>query len=62
MSDLTEQFKAEIARAGLTPPDTIEADGQRHRFDADGRKGKNTGWYTLYLDGLPAGNFGCWRT
>ena len=62
MSDPIQEFMAAMAGAGLTPPDTIEADGQRHRFDADGRSGKKTGWYTLYLDGLPAGNFGCWRT
>ena len=62
MSDPIQEFMAAMLAAGLTPPDTIEADGQRHRFDADGRKGKKTGWYTLYLDGLPAGNFGCWRT
>ena len=62
MNNPIDQFKTAMLEAGLTPPDTIEADGQRHRFDADGRKGKKTGWYTLYLDGLPAGNFGCWRT
>jgi putative DNA primase/helicase len=62
VSDPTEQFKAAMLNAGVTPPDVIEADGKRHRFDADGRKGKKTGWYTLHLDGTPAGNFGCWRT
>lgn len=60
--DPIEQFRAAMANAGLTPPDVIEGDGTRHRFDADGRRGKKTGWYTLYLDGTPAGNFGCWRT
>ena len=62
MSDPIQEFKAAMLGAGLTPPDIIEPDGQRHRFDADGRKGKRTGWYTLYLDGTPVGNFGCWRT
>ena len=62
MNNHIDQFKTAILEAGLTLSDTIKADGKRHRFDADGRKGKKTGWYTLYLDGLPAGNFGCWRT
>lgn len=57
-----EQFKAAMLAHGITPPDTVEADGLRHRFDTEGRKGNKSGWYTLHTDGTPAGNFGCWRT
>lgn len=56
-----DQFRAAIASAGLTPPGTIEADGKLHRFAADGRRGDDSGYYTLHLDGVPAGMFGCWR-
>jgi len=61
MSDPTEQFRLAIAAAGLTPPDTIIADGKIHRFSTTGRRGDDSGWYVLHLDGIPAGSFGCWR-
>lgn len=57
-----QSFQAAIAASGLTPPDTIEPDGLLHRFSSDGRRGNDAGWYTLHLDGIPAGAFGCWRT
>lgn len=59
--DSVDQFRAAILASGLTPPDTIEADGNLHRFASDGRRGDDSGYYVLHLDGLPAGLFGCWR-
>lgn len=59
--DVIDQFREAIASAGLTPPDTIEADGTLHRFSSDGRRGDDSGFYLLHLDGVPAGMFGCWR-
>lgn len=56
-----EAFRAAIAGAGLTPPDHIEADGTLHRFSSSGKRGDQSGWYVLHLDGLPAGTFGDWR-
>lgn len=56
-----EQFRQAIAAAGLTPPDTIQADGEIHRFSSDGSRRDDAGWYVLYLDGVVAGAFGCWR-
>lgn len=61
MSDPIDQFKDAIAGAGLIPPDVIHADGKLHRFSASGKRGDDTGWYVLHLDGVPAGVFGCWR-
>lgn len=55
------QFRSAIEAAGLTPPDSIEADGELHRFSSNGKPGDTAGWYVLHLDGLPAGVFGCWR-
>ena len=59
--DPSEQFRAAIASAGLTPPDAVTADGRLHRFASNGRRGDDAGWYVLHGDGLPAGAFGCWR-
>lgn len=62
MSDPIEQFRAAIAGAGLEPPEHIEADGKIHRFPTSGKRGDEAGWYSLHLDGIPAGSFGCWRS
>ena len=62
MNNPTDQFMTAIAAAGLTPPDVIHGDGVLHRFSASGRRGDDSGWYVLHLDGVAAGSFGCWRT
>lgn len=62
MSNALDLFKAAIEATGMTPPDDVIDDGVIHRFDADGRKGKKTGWYVLHTDGIAAGEFGCWKT
>lgn len=54
-------FADAIRAAGLTPPELIEADGAIHRFSSSGKRGDESGWYVLHLDGVPAGSFGCWR-
>lgn len=56
-----DQFKQTIAAAGLTPPDVILDDGAIHRFSTNGRRGDDSGWYSLHTDGIAAGAFGCWR-
>ncbi len=61
MNDAIEQFSAAIAATGLEAPDSINADGAIHRFSTNGRRGDDSGWYMLHLDGIPAGAFGCWR-
>ena len=62
MRDPIEQFRDAIAAAGITPPGTIEPDGELHRFSSNGKRGDDAGWYSLHLDGVAAGIFGCWRT
>ncbi|WP_306546506.1 toprim domain-containing protein [Malikia spinosa] len=54
-------FSDAIRAAGLTPPEQIDADGAIHRFSSSGKRGDESGWYVLHLDGVPAGSFGCWR-
>jgi len=61
MADPTEQFRVAILAAGLTPPDEIHGDGKLYRFASNGRRGDDSGWYLLHVDGIPAGAFGCWR-
>lgn len=59
---IADHFAQAIEATGLTPPDTIHADGQLHRFSATGKRNDRAGWYVLHADGLAAGVFGCWRT
>ncbi len=57
----TDAFRQEIEKAGLTPPETIIADGKLHRFASNGDRADDAGWYTYFPDDTPAGAFGCWR-
>ena len=55
------QFQAAIAATGMTPPDAINADGQIHRWNGTDKRGNTrNSWYSLHLDGTPAGSFGDW--
>lgn len=57
-TSLIDGFSCAMVMAGISPPDTIIADGHIHRFGALGKPG----WYVLHLDGIPAGAFGNWKT
>lgn len=57
-----DTFRQAIAQAGLTPPETILADGKLHRFSSNGDRADDAGWYVLHIDGIPAGSFGDWRS
>jgi putative DNA primase/helicase len=61
-SNPEQAFQEAIAAAGLTPPDSIIADGKIHRFTTNGKRSDDAGRYVLHLDGLPAGWFGDYRT
>jgi len=61
MSNPTDQFRAAMVAAGLTPPDDLASDGTLHRFASNGKPRDKSGWYVLHLDGVAAGVFGCWR-
>ena len=57
-----DAFVQAIAAAGLGQPEII-ADGQLHRFHTpDDKAGRQSGWFLLHLDRLPAGAFGSWKT
>lgn len=60
------QFRNALIDAGLEPPDKIDLDGKVHRFKSgtkgSGGAGDRSGWYVAYGDGIPAGQFGDWRS
>ena len=60
--EAVQQFRDAVRRAGLTPPDEVEADGELHRFASNGKRSDLAGWYVFHCDGIPAGAFGCWRS
>ena len=57
-----DKFRQAITAAGLEAPNVIHNDGAIHRFSSSGRGSDTAGWYTLHMDGVPAGAFGCWRS
>lgn len=63
LGDVVEQFRDAMAAAGLPYSGRIETDaGKITRFTVEGdRRNSMTGWYVLYTDGIPAGEFGCWK-
>jgi putative DNA primase/helicase len=57
-----EQFKSEMLKAGFNPPENIIANGDFQRFSTNGKPTDKAGWYVIYLDNIPGGSFGDWRT
>lgn len=54
-------FRCALETRGIIAPDALIADGQLHRCDASGKRGKGDAAYILHLEGLPAGGFINWR-
>ena len=62
-SDAVAAFRTALEATLGAAPDHIEADGQIHRFKTErDKRGQRSGWYVLYLDRVPAGAFGDWKT
>jgi putative DNA primase/helicase len=60
--DWQQQMIAEMAKAGMTAPATIIADGKLHRFDPDGGSG-DAAWYVVHAgERFTRWAFGDWRT
>lgn len=57
-------FREFLLSHGLHPDDSVVPTGNRvQRCPVDDDKpGRTSGWYVLYVDGLPAGEAGDWRT
>lgn len=58
--NIESSFRQAMNDAGLVYAGEIVADGERHRFKADGDDNQNS-WYTLHLDEPVCGNYGCWK-
>jgi len=56
-----ENFLRAIEAEGLISPDSIIADGKKHRFDSDGLGDKN-GEYVFYSDEPLSGYFKCYKS
>ncbi|WP_022974896.1 DUF927 domain-containing protein [Nevskia ramosa] len=60
--EIADQFRTAMHAAGIETDATIDADGKLHRFRVTGdRRDQRNGWYVLHSDGVPAGEFGCWK-
>ncbi|MBN2856686.1 MAG: toprim domain-containing protein [Halothiobacillaceae bacterium] len=62
--EITSAFIQAMIQAGIEPHDCgeIVPDGNLHRFRIAGDKpGTRNGFFTLHLDGVPAGHFGSWK-
>lgn len=53
-------FQEAIRNEGIEPPVEIIGDGNIHRFNTNGDKGKNC-WYIFFPDEPAVGKFGCWK-
>jgi putative DNA primase/helicase len=62
MTRFIQQFQDAMRASGITPPDSIIADGKLHRFSTNGKLHDTAGWYVLHEGQIPAGAFGDWRT
>lgn len=65
--EIIDQFENAMREAGITPDfprgGGITDDGTLTRFHVKGdTKGTLNGWYVLFGDGIPAGEFGSWKT
>lgn len=56
-----QQFRNAMVESGITPPADVIDDGKIHRFSTNERTENKDGWYVLHGDGIPAGEYGCWR-
>ena len=59
-SSALAEFRDAMTAAGLAFDGEIIADGALHRAKVNGDRNPNS-FYTLHLDGMPAGIFGCWK-
>ena len=61
--EVADAFSSDMAAAGVKPSESITnalLGGGIVRFHVEGdTRGRHNGWATLYLDGRPAGAFGC---
>lgn len=65
--DIVAAFLQAMHAQGIVPDprgcDALNANGELVRFHVQGdRRGSRNGWAVLFGEGVPAGEFGSWRT
>ncbi len=62
-SDVVAAFRVAVESLNGPIPGELHADGQLHRFRTEqDKRGHQSGWYVLFLDGVPSGSYGNWKT
>jgi putative DNA primase/helicase len=60
--DVIEKFRSTMHSQGISINAPIIPDGKLHRFHIEGDQAwSKNGWYVLFIDGIPAGAYGCWK-
>ena len=60
VTDVIDAFRAAMVEKGIPVAGDIIPDGTLHRIHVNGdHKGTENGWYILFADDRPAGQFGC---
>lgn len=63
MNEILDKFREAAIAFGLSRGFELVPDGKLHRVDLeDEKKGRESGWYLLHTDGVPAGAFGSWKS
>ena len=62
VAPVEDQLLDAMHAAGIQhTPEQVHIDGKMHRFCTSGKRG-DAGWYIVFPDGIPGGQFGDWRT
>ena len=62
-AEVIASFRNALEAVNGPLPGEVVADGEIHRYRTDkDKRGSLNGWYVLYLDGIPSGAFGNWKT
>jgi len=62
VAPVEDQLLDAMHAAGIKhTPEQVHIDGKMHRFCTSGKRG-DAGWYIVFPDGIPGGQFGDWRT
>jgi len=62
VAPVEDQLLDAMHAAGIKhTPEQVHIDGKMHRFCTSGKRG-DAGWYIVFHDGIPGGQFGDWRT
>ena len=62
IGEVERLFTDAMRDAGIQTDDRIIGDGKLHRIHVEGdKRGTKNGWYVLFMDRIPTGEFGSWK-